>query len=212
MVSDGGILALTAARPQSPQSQLPALSSPPHDDLIPREDACVSPKPRGDPLEQTEGMCTAQGGAGFLTQPRDSLGTWSQAWEAGPRKLLLGAQLLSDQQGAGHQATRARKICMRTSLLRIKEPRGPSAAVGSEAELGAHPPWPGPLSCCPTSLSAQVRPPQPCPQAPATQDPGLGLPRTQSALQAPPQGGMPGEGVLLSHPLTLLSSRLRGLL
>uniref|UniRef100_A0A4W2C5X2 Ig-like domain-containing protein n=1 Tax=Bos indicus x Bos taurus TaxID=30522 RepID=A0A4W2C5X2_BOBOX len=26
-------------------------------------------------------MCTAQGGAGFLTQPRDSLGTWSQAWE-----------------------------------------------------------------------------------------------------------------------------------
>ena len=54
--------------------------------------------------------------------------------------------------------------------------------------------------------------PQPCPKAQATQDPGLGLPRTQSAVQAPPQGGMPGEGVLTSHPLPLLSSRLRGLL
>ena len=54
--------------------------------------------------------------------------------------------------------------------------------------------------------------PWPCSQAQDTQDPGLGLPGTQSAVQAPPQGGMPGEGVLPSHPVSPLSSRLRGLL
>ena len=180
IVSDAGILALTAAGPRSPQHPLPAVPSPPHD-LAPREDSCVSPRHRGDPMTRHR-MCERAGeGQAFSLSPER---VWAPGRPA-PRDSSLGAQLLSAQQGAGHQVTRGRKdICMRTSLLRIKEPRGPSAAAGSEAELGAHPPWPGPLFCCPSSLSAQVRPPRPCPQAPATQDPGLGLPQTQSAVQA----------------------------
>lgn len=47
---------------------------------------------------------------------------------------------------------------------------------------------------------------QPCPQAQAPQDPGLGLPQTQSSAQAQPQSGTPPcewvlHSQLLSHPL-----------
>ena len=154
----------------------------------------------------------AGGGAGFLTQTRQGLGTWAQAWESGPRRLLLGAQLLSTQQGAwspGHEGQEG-------DLHEDVPPENKSpedqccCGLRGRAQGASTMAW-TPLLLPLLTLCTGAAP-WPCSQAQDTQDPGLGLPGTQSAVQAPPQGGMPGEGVLPSHPVSPLSSRLRGLL
>ena len=89
---------------------------------------------------------------------------------------------------------------MRTSLLRIREPRGPSPAAGSEAELRAHPPWPGPLSCCPSSLSAQVRHPGPARRLRTHRTLGWACPEPRAQSRHRLRVGCPGKGSFLLIP------------
>ena len=89
---------------------------------------------------------------------------------------------------------------MRTSLLRIREPRGPSPAAGSEAELRAHPPWPGPLSCCPSSLSAQVWPPGPACRLRTHKTLGWACPEPREQSRHRLRVRSPGKGSFLLTP------------
>ena len=88
---------------------------------------------------------------------------------------------------------------MRTSLLRIRVQRT-SAAAGSEAELRARPPWPGPLSCCPSSLSAQVRPPGPARRLRTHRTLGWACPEPRAQSRHCLRVGSPGKGSFLLIP------------
>lgn len=48
---------------------------------------------------------------------------------------------------------------MKTPLLSIREAQRPHPSCELRGRARASPPWPGPVSCSPSSLSAQVLPP-----------------------------------------------------
>ena len=77
VVSVAGILALTAAGPRSPQSQLPAGPSPADDDLIPGRTPVRPPGPKGTPrADRGHVHCSGRGSLSH-SAPRESgdLGT-----------------------------------------------------------------------------------------------------------------------------------------
>ena len=94
-----------------PQCRLSAPPSLPQDDLIPREDACATPRHR----QRTACYCQGRGRLSHSAQ-RES-GHLGTGLGGRPQETPAGSQLLSNQQRAGHQATRGRKeICMRPSF------------------------------------------------------------------------------------------------